>query len=145
MTYRGGKPCLKWEFNGADMDQGLFANRFVVENGNSLLIDTDLKTIRYFNEGIIHEKEKSISLQEGLSCCNGLIPTSFFAHFTGRGKPWMMDLIEVKQKSKNKNLLLWIKHLDSLKLSITSENISKLGLGSPLGFFNAKFPKGGYK
>ena len=39
----------------------------------------------------------------------------------------------------------WAAHLDALQLDINSSNIFAKKLGSPLGFFNANFPKGGYR
>ena len=38
----------------------------------------------------------------------------------------------------NKNLQRWAKHLNEMKLEVNSSTIGKLGLGSPLGFWNTK-------
>jgi len=54
----------------------------------------------------------------------------------------MVDLTKLQNTKRNLDLLTWSKYLDELKLPINSSNIMSLGLGSPLGFFNAKFPKG---
>ena len=145
MTYRGGKVVKEWEFNGADMDQGLLANYFVINKGNAILIDTDLNQIRIFNKGIKYLNPELSSLEISLKCCNGNIPTNFFAHFTGRSKPWMLNLTDIVLKRRNIAVLSWLKHLDSLNMEINSSNIMNHSLGSPLGYFNANFPKGGIK
>jgi hypothetical protein len=137
---RGGKPIKVWQFNGCDMDQGLLTHTFVVSHGNAILIDTDLKTARKFDKGLIDGPDIKLSMSDALSCCNGEIPTSFFAHFTGRSKPWM--ILDGTEKSKQGfNMKRWIKHLDSLNMPINSSNIHTLNLGSPLGFWNVNFPK----
>ena len=77
---------------------------------------------------------------------DGGVPTQFFAHFTGQQKPWMVDLTSLdSKKAGNRNLFTWAAHLDALKMDVNSSNIFSRRLGSPLGFFNANFPKGGYK
>ena len=141
MTVRGGKTIKLWEFNGADMDQGLFCHYFAINHGNVILIDTVLKKVKYYAKGILTEKPRSITMREAVSCCHGASPMIFYAHFTGRSKPWMSDLSGNIRGSKK----LWVKHLDALNLPINSKNISTLSLGSPLGYWNAGFPKGGYK
>ena len=145
MTYRGGKDVKEWEFNGADMDQGLLAHYFVINKGNAILIDTDLNEVRIFEKGIKYDSPKIIPLEESLNCCNGMIPTNFFAHFTGRSKPWMLNLTDIVLKGRNTAILTWLKHLDSLNMEINSSNIMDHSLGSPLGYFNHNFPKGGIK
>lgn len=145
MTYRGGKIVKEWEFNGADMDQGLLAHYFVINKGNAILIDTDLNQIRIFNKGIKYSNPEISSLEITLKYCDGNIPTNFFAHFTGRSKPWMLNLTDVILKKRNTAVLTWLKHLDSLNMEINSSNIMNHSLGSPLGYFNANFPKGGIK
>ena len=137
--------CEKWLFNGADMDQGLLCHRFVINKGNALLVDTDTGVARIFNRGYNIEKDVKSNVKETLQCCRGVIPTSHFAHFTGRQKPWMVDLSDIDKRKTNGDLSIWKKHLDELKLEVNSTNIGTLKLGSPLGFFNANFPKGGYK
>ncbi len=141
MTVRGGKAIKVWQFNGADMDQGLFCHYFAINHGNVILIDTVLKKVKYYAKGILHEQPTSLSMREAVSCCHGASPMIFYAHFTGRSKPWMSDLSGNIRGSKK----LWVKHLDALNLPINSKNISTLSLGSPLGYWNAGFPKGGYK
>ena len=74
-----------------------------------------------------------------------MIPTNFFAHFTGRSKPWMLNLTDIVLKGRNTAVLTWLKHLDSLNMEINSSNIMEHSLGSPLGYFNHNFPKGGIK
>lgn len=145
MTLRGGKICNKWEFNGADMDQGLFTHRFVINQGNAMLIDTELRKVRVFNKGILHEPDSEKTLKESIGCCNSEVPTGFFVHFTGRSKPWMVEENKKEGRGTSVYTTLWMKLLDSLNLEINSSNIGSLGLGSPLGFWNAGFPKGGYK
>lgn len=77
---------------------------------------------------------------------DGSVPTQFFAHFTGQKKPWMVDLTSLDStKAGNRDLFKWAAHLDALKMDVNSSNIFSRRLGSPLGFFNANFPKGGYK
>ncbi len=50
--YRGGEQlCKQWEFNGCDMDQGLLFHFFVLNNGDALLIDAQLRTATEFVEG----------------------------------------------------------------------------------------------
>lgn len=146
LTYRGGKPCKEWLFNGADMDQGLFTHTFIINQGNALLMDTELKRARVFIKGLKYEPDTTIPMEKALLCCNGLLPTSHFAHFTGKTKPWLMlNLSDIKSNGKNNNLMIWKDHLDSLKLDINCSTVYKLRLSPPLGYFNANFPKGGYK
>jgi hypothetical protein len=65
---------------------------------------------------------------------------------TGRSKPWMKDASEIASRRKGSDLDKWCILLDSLQLpGVNCANIAELKLGSPLGFFNANFPKGGYK
>ena len=133
------------DFNGADMDQGMLLHYFVLNNGNALLVDTEIKLARYFEKGLLYGTDKVLTSRKALTCCEGLLPTQAFAHFTGRSKPWMLTPEEYKNARKGGALDTWIKHLNSLNLPINSTNILGLGLGSPLGFFNAGFPKGGFK
>jgi len=142
MVYRGGKQVEEWLFNGADMDQGLFAHYFPINHGKSILIDTQLQTAKLFEKGILERPPFDISIAEALGCCGGISPMAFYAHFTGRSKPWVRDL--TKEKSRGFTAK-WVEHLDALNLPINSKNIANLSLASPLGYFNARFPKGGYK
>ena len=58
----------------------------------------------------------------------------------------MTDLTHLDStKYGNRDLIKWAEHLDALQMEINSTNIYSRKLGSPLGFFNANFPKGGYK
>lgn len=146
LEYRGGKPCEKWLFNGADMDQGLFTHYFIINFGNAILIDTQLKKARVFAHGLRNEKGEIVRMDDALQCCSGVIPTSHFVHFTGRSKPWLQpDLATVQPTGRNNDLITWKNHLDSLKLAVNSSTISALKLVPPLGYFNANFPKGGFK
>ena len=133
------------EFNGADMDQGLLLHYFVINTGNALLIDTDTRSSRFFAKGLLHGKDTVGNAEESLTCCNGVLPTHAFAHFTGRSKPWMVKQEDFDSARRGGSMDKWKVHLDSLNLPVNSSNILGLGLGSPLGFFNAKFPKGGFK
>lgn len=142
MKYRGGKRIVKkWDFNGADMDQGLLTHHFVMTEGRAQLLDTDLKTGVKYDQ---HYKQSIVAFEDALKCCHGQHPLSFFAHFTGKKKPWMASKESVLS-SKNSALKLWMGHLDALHLPVNSSTIAGLGLGSPLGFFNSNFPKGGFK
>ena len=127
------------------MDQGLLFHYFVINKGNTLLIDTETKLVRFFEQGLLHQKDEILTTRKAMYACNGLVPTEAFAHFTGKSKPWTLSESVFRDARKGGSLSLWIDHLDSLKLPINSSNIISLGLGSPLGYFNAKFPKGGFK
>jgi hypothetical protein len=149
MYYRGGRPCTEWLFNGADMDQGLFAHYFLINNGNAILVDTELRKARVFKRGIAHEPDVEEPMSAALQCCSGIIPTSHFSHFTGRSKPWLNpDLAVISATSpsgRNGDIVTWKRHLDSLHLPVNSTTIGAMKLKPPLGYFNANFPKGGYK
>lgn len=142
LEYRDGKPCVKWLFNGADMDQGLFAHYFVINHGNALLINTDRQRARVFQEGLLYAADEVEPMATALACCGGLIPTAHFVHFTGRSKPWLQPDLAVSTK---RDLVTWKRHLDGLHLAVNSSTIANLKLVPPLGFFNANFPKGGFK
>jgi hypothetical protein len=143
LQYRGGlKDCTLWDFNGADMDQGLFTHNFILTKGNGLLIDTDKGEAKIFHQGLLTTKPDVLTADKVLSMCNGMLPTAAFSHFTGRSKPWMND---PKVKKRGRDWNLWMRQLDSLQLPINSSNILTMDFGSSLGFFNANFPKGGYQ
>jgi len=127
------------------MDQGLLTHYFIIRFGKGMLVDTVAKKAFKYEKGLDHTSERKLEVQTALSCCQGLSPIGFFAHFTGKGKPWMLDIGNMERSKKNEQILKWAEHLDALKLPVTSKNVYDIGLGSPLGFFNAKFPKGGYK
>jgi hypothetical protein len=127
------------------MDQGLLFHYFVLNHGNALLIDTEMKNARFFEDGLLHENSEKLSTRKALSVCQGVLPTQAFAHFTGRSKPWMVEEKNFNAPRKGGSLSIWKEHLDSLNLPVNSSNILSLGLGSPLGFYNAGFPKGGFK
>eukprot|EP01035_Chromulina_nebulosa_P018634 gene18634-24370_t len=142
LYYRGNRKVVdKWEYNGADMDQGLFTHYFLFHRGKALLMDTETRKAKVFDEGLFVESYKEYPFSKVLRSCDGLEPTTFFAHFTGRSKPWVNE----KDRKISDNMRLWYQRLDDLKLNVTSESILKQGLGSPLGYFNVNFPKGGFK
>lgn len=153
LTVRGGRPVSKpknrWNFNGADMDQGLFTHYYVIHHGNVILMDTDLAVVRHYRKGIANDVAHDmveIPAKQALDVCHSsLMPTRYFAHFTGRSKPWMNDLRNLEPTRRNADLITWAKLLDGMKLPVNSSTIGDLKLGSPLGFFNVGFPKGGYK
>ena len=133
MKFSSGKPVTLWDFNGANLDQGLFTHYFILTNGNIGLIDD--REIRMYHRtpgGVEENPTESIVKQtEVLSCCKGKNPKSMFAHFTGSSKPWLQD----SSKSKNGNLKLWGAMLDELKLPYNSSNIFNQGFKPPLGYW----------
>ena len=135
MFYRGGRVVKKWEFNGADMDQGLLTHYFIINRGKGMLIDTDLRLVRHYSKGILHKQAENVPMDKAIACCEGKIPTSFFVHFTGRSKPWMQDFAENKN---GRDIQIWLNHLDNLMLPVNSTNLASKKLGSPLGFFNTR-------
>lgn len=148
LTVRGGRPVGrpvgKWDFNGADMDQGLFTHYFVINHGNVILIDTDLHAIKLYKKGInVDEKVEDLSSSTALQTCEARMPTTFFAHFTGQSKPWMKKSANLPPERRSRDLQKWFEMLDEMKLEINSTSIASLRLGAPLGFWNVNFPKGG--
>lgn len=144
LSYRGGKACERWDFNGADMDQGLLTHHFVMNRGGAMLVDTDLRVARRYTKGAKEAAATEVPMGDALACSGGVVPTAFFAHFTGQSKPWMVDKDKDKggrKKGPPPNVVTWMKHLDALGLPINSSNVLQLNLGSPLGFFNSNFPK----
>jgi hypothetical protein len=137
LTTRGGVKLLKsWNFNGADMDQGLLTHRFVLNKGDGMLVDTTLKKVTLFVKGLLTSPPTTVTYPGPLQCCLGVVPTDMFVHFTGQQKPWMKDLGSgVVLKGP---LQAWARYLDALHLDVDSTTIGKLGLGSPLGFWNTK-------
>ncbi len=117
----------------------------MLNEGRALLIDTDIKHVRLFESGLLKRPDSSLDIKSALKCCHGKDPVRYFAHFTGRNKPWMIDLGRLERNRKNEKLLMWADELDKLNLPINSKNILEHGLSSPLGFFNSNFPKGGFK
>jgi hypothetical protein len=137
LTYRGGsRKVEKWDFNGADMDQGLFVHYFVLNFGNALLIDTDSQSVRKFVKGLKYEPDEKLKVDDISTSCKSLVPTSYFAHFTGRSKPWVPPDKKSSNKKSNLYIMKWMELLDDLRLSVNSSNVQQLGLGSPLGYFN---------
>jgi len=152
LMYRGGlKACERWLFNGADMDQGLLLHYFIINHGNALLVDTETKLVKSFDVGLLKGLErgdkgaKVLTARKAFVGCSGIVPTDAFAHFTGRSKPWMLEQEAFTNARTGGSLFVWKTHLDSLHLQVNSSNVIELKLGSPLGFFNAGFPKGGFK
>lgn len=157
LTVRGGQPASKlWDFNGSDMDQGLLLHYHVINHGQALLIDTYTGTTSVFEapSGLLGGRVRTVKNEVAVACCKGISsnPTSMFAHFTGRGKPWMLNndneknKKETEKRMKNRDILQWFSLLDSLEITgVNSKTIAGLHLGSPLGFWNHNFPKGGMK
>lgn len=185
------KEITLWDFNGADMDQGLFLYFFAYFYGQLYLIDTELDQVYHYSKGFYadqlltvqreiqqrgaisssedassisssHHLEASIKdkipdissirsslpVKEALAMCEGKAPTQFFIHFTGHSKPWIEEKDPVLQEKKrnNPNVKKWMKALDDLLLpEVNSSTIFTKRFGAPVGFFNANFPKGGYK
>ena len=181
LYFRGERKAVTvWDFNSADMDQGLQCHYFILTHGNAVLIDTEVGKAKVFTKGFFStggaDSDPVVRpAAEALQCCNGQSPLNYFAHFTGRSKPWMNipPLEDIEQYLKPvpdqpgarqivvptsgkdpsgkrlpagaKNILVWLRYLDELQLpGVNSTSIGAMNLGSPLGFFNAKFPKGGF-
>ena len=136
LYFRGGKIVKQWDFNGADMDQGLLTHYFVITHGNVILLDTELRSIRIFQNGFKNHSPKLSTFKDTLKCCHGKDPTSFFVHFTGQKKPWMMETEVFFSGKSTSSFRKWANYLDSLHLYVNSSTISGLRLGSPLGFYN---------
>ena len=103
LTVRGGKPVGKWQFNGCDMDQGLFTHYFVINHGKAMLVDTQLRKARRYELGLAHAPQVELPLSEALQCCKGRLPTAHFAHFTGRSKPWLKEDLAALQPSNSES------------------------------------------
>lgn len=133
LPYRGGYRYVKdWNYNGASLDQGLFTYYFMLTNGNIQLFDSN--EVRIYGPGYAVSSRTSIS--SALACCSSKPPVNFFAHFTGRNKPWLKPVGE----RKGPDVKLWFSALDSLNLPINSSEASSpllLSLNSPLGYFHA--------
>ena len=134
------------------MDQGLLLHYHVINKGNAMLIDTQTKLAMMFGKGGLASKSvfTGLDVRDALGCCGGKLPTSAFAHFTGRSKPWMFNNDNEKNKTqleraRNRgDTKKWFELLDSLNVpNVNSETIGGMHLGSPLGFWNHNFPKGG--
>jgi hypothetical protein len=123
-----GKHPPSWNFNGASLDQGLLTHYFVINHGRVMLLDQ--RQAKKYN-GLGTKPVVYDSLQEPLKCCNGKLPVSVFAHFTGKSKPWLNDI----RKTNRKDVKLWGHFLDSLDLPVNSSNIHDLALKPPLGYF----------
>lgn len=153
LVVRGGRPASsKWDFNGADMDQGLLLHYHVINKGNAMLIDTQTRLAMTFGKGGLADKSvfTGLDVRDALECCKGKLPTSMFAHFTGRSKPWMFNNDNEKNRAqfdraRNRgDTRKWFELLDSLNIQkVNSKTIGDMHLGSPLGFWNHNFPKGG--
>lgn len=125
---RGKHIFAKWTFNGASLDQGLLTHYFVVNNGRVMLINGPNSAKKYSGEG---RDGKSISYAK---FCNGKPPTSVFAHFTGKSKPWLNDIRTARRGSP---LETWGKFLDGLRLpNVNTSNIHTQALKPPLGYFH---------
>lgn len=128
LKFRGGDKAVRsWNFNGASLDQGLITHFFVLNWGLIQLIDTN--DVKIYSSNY---KFKTSTFKEELRCCDGAVSTSYFAHFTGRNKPWLSQSLN----RPNGLVKIWLKHLDDLNLSVNSTNISNLNSNSPLGYFH---------
>ena len=128
VMYRGWhKPVKKWEFNGASLDQGLIFHYFCLNSGSIQLID--VRQARVYSPG---HSFKLSSINKAIACCNGKPSTKYFAHFTGRNKPWLSENI----KSPSKEVKIWLDLLDSLELAVNSTSLKSVSLKSPLGYFH---------
>lgn len=153
LVVRGGRPAsTKWDFNGADMDQGLLLHYHIINKGMSMLIDTQTKLVMMFGKGGLQSKAvfTGLDVRDTLIACKGKLPTSCFAHFTGRSKPWMLNKDNAKNRAQFEkarergDTKKWFQFLDSLEIpNVNSNTIGDMHLGSPLGFWNHNFPKGG--
>lgn len=123
-----GKHPTSWNFNGASLDQGLLTHYFVINHGRVMLLDQRQATMYH---GLGTSPVVFDSLRDPLKCCQGKLPVSVFAHFTGKSKPWLNDIRE----SNRKDVKLWGHFLDSLDLPVNSSNIHELALKPPLGYF----------
>lgn len=133
LTYRGGKKQVeKWEFNGANLDQGLFTHYFVLNKGMVGLVDAKYTKLYDIRDGRQMPVESHVNYKSTLQCCKGTPPPSMFAHFTGSNKPWLRDAAT----SKSKDLKQWARMLDSLHLPYNSSNIHDQGFRPPLGFWS---------
>ena len=101
------------------------------------------KESKKYDKGLLEEAPTIRSMKKTMGSCTEVSPMAYYAHFTGKSKPWLCDKKKPPRSSGAR--AVWLAHLDALKLPINSKNISKLVLSSPLGYFNARFPKGGYK
>jgi hypothetical protein len=140
LARRGGdKVMTLWDFNGANMDQGLLTHHFVLREGNAVLVDTDQGKARVFEKGLRQSPSVTQTMAKALDVCGGKNPTSFFAHFTGRSKPWLVD--KKSNKPPNWSVKSWMQTLDSLQLPVNSSNVLDQGFNSPLGYFDINLPK----
>ena len=125
----GGKPVVKWNFNGASLDQGLLFHTLCLNDGSVVMLDHQ-QAINY----LPGYQKQLVDLKQTLSMCDGKSPMEKFIHFTGRNKPWLQKDLG---KTKDKNLLLWKTELDALRVgSISSQNYTLLGTKIPLGLFH---------
>jgi hypothetical protein len=122
-----GKAFPDWNFNGASLDQGLLTHYFVINQGRVVLINHKIMT-RY--DGI---SKPPVTVSNLLSSCQSRIPTSAFAHFTGKSKPWLSP---ITARSRG-DVKIWGKYLDQLRIDgVNSSNIHEQGLKPPLGYFH---------
>lgn len=145
LYFRGGRKAVpKWSFNGASLDQGLLTDHFVLHEGRVQLIDTESarEPVKVYKGGFAYDV---VSVATALKTCspaseetkqstrkgNGMLPTDYFHHYTGRNKPWLQD----QRRPKDASQRLWAQHLDSLHLSVNSSSIHAQSLNSPLGYF----------
>jgi hypothetical protein len=119
-----------WNFNGASLDQGLFIDYFMLQNGGVALVDEGVAKIYGPRYKVVQE----INHKDLFAGCRGVEPMRIFAHFTGHKKPWLSNQL---QSTKSPSLRKWAELLDALKLpNITSANIHELQLKPPLGYWS---------
>jgi hypothetical protein len=123
-----GKGFPDWNFNGASLDQGLLTHYFVINHGRVVLINHKVLT-RY--DGL--SKPSQVVSSNLLAPCQSRIPTSAYAHFTGKSKPW---LAPITPRSRG-DVKIWGKYLDQLRIDgVNSSNIHEQGFKPPLGYFH---------
>lgn len=141
LKYRTRRRSVQqWHFNGASLDQGLLTWYFILNNGQVTMLD--IEEVTSYNPAY-HVAGPPIPLKLFLSnCChipNGNTakrvpaPINSFAHFTGKSKPWMQDIV----KHRDKNIRKWGMLLDELNIpGVNSSNINHGNrFAPPLGFF----------
>jgi len=130
--YRGGtRKVMKWDFNGASLDQGLLMDFFFLQRGSAQLVDVAVTYTYTPSTPTTAHQNHVTSNKLTLGCCDGLASVHKFHHFTGRSKPWLQNLIT----TTNPALKHWAAVLDSLHLTVNSSNIHLHKLKPPLGYF----------
>eukprot|EP01034_Spumella_vulgaris_P031567 gene31567-38994_t len=135
LHFKGGvREVKKWDFNGASLDQGLMTHYFILNNGRAQLLDG--KTARIYTPQFKHTAQP---VQDVLHTCargesgggEGMTVEGMFYHYTGQRKPWYKS--QDLRNPKDKSLKLWAVLLDSLNMTLNSQNIHKYDLSAPMG------------